>query len=105
MLHDVIICIMRLFCRDGSDGDCCRIVVLVRSKLTKVRHFQVPVSSWFDDVNDRELQELIPFLESISQAESVYGMLQAKFKGGVGVGGGGSNSLANSNGQDKSSSS
>ncbi len=46
------------------------------------------MSSWFDDMNDRELLDLIPFLENLSQADSVYGMLQAKFKGG------GGNSLA-----------
>ncbi len=56
----------------------------------------MPCSSWFDDMNDRELLELIPFLEDLSKADGVYSMLHAKFK--VGSGGPGSNSLA-SNGQ------
>ena len=38
------------------------------------------MSSWFDDMNDRELLDLIPFLEKLSQVESVYGLLAAKFK-------------------------
>ena len=31
-------------------------------------------------MNDRELLELIPFLETVSKADSVYGLLQSKFK-------------------------
>ena len=38
--------------------------------------FQVPVASWFDDMNDRELLDLIPFLENLSKVESVYTILQ-----------------------------
>jgi hypothetical protein len=37
---------------------------------------QVPVASWFDDMNDRELLDLIPFLEGLSKADSVYTVLQ-----------------------------
>jgi hypothetical protein len=37
---------------------------------------QVPVASWFDDMNDRELLDLIPFLENLSKVESVYSVLQ-----------------------------
>lgn len=36
----------------------------------------VPVASWFDDINDRELLDLIPFLENLSKVESVYTILQ-----------------------------
>lgn len=43
---------------------------------------QVPVASWFDDMNDRELLDLIPFLDGLSRADSVYGGLKAKFKHG-----------------------
>ncbi len=59
------------------------------------------MSSWFDDMNDRELLDLIPFLEGLAGAENVYGMLHARFKGG-GLGGAGSNSLT-SNGQQSGS--
>ncbi len=38
---------------------------------------QVPVASWFDDMNDRELLDLIPFLENLSKVDSVYGVLQS----------------------------
>ena len=42
----------------------------------KFSFFQVPVASWFDDMNDRELLDLIPFLENLSKVESVYSVLQ-----------------------------
>ncbi|KAL1123977.1 hypothetical protein AAG570_001747, partial [Ranatra chinensis] len=35
----------------------------------------VPVQSWFDDMTDTEMLDLIPFLEKLSKAESVYGEL------------------------------
>ena len=43
----------------------------------------MPVASWFDDMNDRELLDLIPFLENISKVDSVYRILNdATNKGG-----------------------
>lgn len=33
---------------------------------------QVPVVSWFDDVEDAELLHLLPVFEDLSQAEDVY---------------------------------
>jgi len=43
----------------------------------------VPVQSWFDDMNDRELLDLIPFLENLSKVDSVYRILNdATGKGG-----------------------
>ncbi|KAJ8320790.1 hypothetical protein KUTeg_002377 [Tegillarca granosa] len=36
----------------------------------------VPVQSWFDDMTDTELLDLIPFFESLSQVDSVYAFLQ-----------------------------
>lgn len=35
----------------------------------------MPVKSWFDDVNDSELLELIPFFEKLSKVDSVYSVL------------------------------
>lgn len=37
---------------------------------------QVPVQSWFDDMNDTELLDLLPFFEGLSKEEEVYGVLQ-----------------------------
>uniref|UniRef100_A0A1A8LFL3 protein-serine/threonine phosphatase n=1 Tax=Nothobranchius pienaari TaxID=704102 RepID=A0A1A8LFL3_9TELE len=36
----------------------------------------VPVQSWFDDINDTELLELLPFFEGLSKEDEVYGVLQ-----------------------------
>ncbi|TSO05368.1 CTD small phosphatase-like protein [Bagarius yarrelli] len=36
----------------------------------------VPVQSWFDDMTDTELLDLLPFFEGLSKEEDVYGVLQ-----------------------------
>ncbi|KAG7260248.1 hypothetical protein CRUP_037032 [Coryphaenoides rupestris] len=36
----------------------------------------VPVQSWFDDMNDTELLDLLPFFEGLSKEDEVYGVLQ-----------------------------
>ncbi|XP_051990889.1 CTD small phosphatase-like protein [Xyrauchen texanus] len=36
----------------------------------------VPVQSWFDDMNDTELLDLLPFFEGLSKEDDVYGVLQ-----------------------------
>lgn len=42
-------------------------------------HFsQVPILSWFDDPNDRELLDLLPFLESLSESDDIYSLLESK---------------------------
>ena len=38
---------------------------------------QVPVQSWFDDMTDTELLDLIPLFEGISKEEDVYSLLQS----------------------------
>ena len=38
--------------------------------------FQVPVVSWFDDLSDTELLDLIPFFESLATVDSVYTVLK-----------------------------
>ncbi|TNN61905.1 Carboxy-terminal domain RNA polymerase II polypeptide A small phosphatase 1 [Liparis tanakae] len=45
--------------------------VLFTASLSKV-----PVASWFDDMADTELLDLIPFFERLSNADDVYGALQ-----------------------------
>ncbi|MEQ2205503.1 hypothetical protein XENOCAPTIV_001019 [Xenoophorus captivus] len=37
---------------------------------------KVPVQSWFDDMNDTELLDLLPFFEGLSKEDEVYGVLQ-----------------------------
>ena len=37
---------------------------------------QVPVTSWFDDMADTELLELLPFFESIAAVDSIYTVLR-----------------------------
>ena len=41
-----------------------------------VRFLQVPVASWFDDMSDRELLDLIPFFEGLAQVDNVYTSLK-----------------------------
>lgn len=45
-------------------------------ELTWRRVSQVPVQSWFDDLNDTELLDLLPFFEGLSKEKEVYGVLQ-----------------------------
>lgn len=35
----------------------------------------MPVASWFDDMNDSELLDLIPFFEKLSKMDNVYTVL------------------------------
>lgn len=37
--------------------------------------FQVPVASWFDDMTDTEMLDLIPFFEKLSKVDNVYAVL------------------------------
>ena len=41
-------------------------------------NLQVPCSSWFDNMDDRELLDLIPLLEKLSKVDSVYAVLKNK---------------------------
>ena len=36
---------------------------------------QVPVTSWFDDPNDTELMDLIPFFEALDKVDNVLSVL------------------------------
>uniref|UniRef100_A0A5S6QDY0 protein-serine/threonine phosphatase n=1 Tax=Trichuris muris TaxID=70415 RepID=A0A5S6QDY0_TRIMR len=36
----------------------------------------VPVQSWFDDLNDTELLDLLPFLETLAKVDNVYSILR-----------------------------
>lgn len=37
---------------------------------------QVPVASWFDDMSDTELLDLIPFFERLSKVDNIYTVLK-----------------------------
>lgn len=39
----------------------------------------VPIESWFDDPNDRELLSLLPFLESLAGVQDVRPLIAQKF--------------------------
>ena len=38
--------------------------------------FQVPVASWFDNMSDTELHDLLPFFEQLSRVDDVYSVLR-----------------------------
>jgi len=40
----------------------------------------IPIESWFDDPNDRELLNLLPFLETMASADDVRPLIRNKFE-------------------------
>jgi len=54
-----------------------QIIIVDNSPASYIFHPEnaVPCSSWFDDMNDRELLDLIPFFENVSKVDSVYRIL------------------------------
>ncbi|XP_041698338.1 CTD small phosphatase-like protein isoform X2 [Coregonus clupeaformis] len=54
------------------------VIILDNSPASYIFHPEnaVPVQSWFDDMSDTELQDLLPFFEGLSREEEVYGVLQ-----------------------------
>lgn len=55
-----------------------QVIIVDNSPASYIFHPEnaVPVASWFEDMNDRELLEMIPFLEQLSQVDSVYRLLK-----------------------------
>ncbi|XP_071484528.1 carboxy-terminal domain RNA polymerase II polypeptide A small phosphatase 1-like isoform X2 [Diadema antillarum] len=55
-----------------------RIVIVDNSPASYIFHQDnaIPVSSWFDDMSDTELLDVLPLLERISQEEDVYKILK-----------------------------
>uniref|UniRef100_H9H7C3 protein-serine/threonine phosphatase n=1 Tax=Monodelphis domestica TaxID=13616 RepID=H9H7C3_MONDO len=55
-----------------------KVIIIDNSPASYVFHPEnaVPVQSWFDDMSDTELLDLIPFFEGLSQEEDVYSMLR-----------------------------
>ena len=54
-----------------------KIIIVDNSPASYIFHPEnaVPVVSWFDDMENKELLELIPFFEELSQAENIYSVL------------------------------
>ena len=54
------------------------IIIVDNSPASYIFHPEnaVPVVSWFDDMENKELLELIPFFEELSQAENIYTVLR-----------------------------
>lgn len=54
-----------------------KVIIVDNSPASYIFHPEnaVPVASWFDDMNDRELLDLLPFLENLSKVDSVYRLL------------------------------
>ncbi|CAG9803801.1 unnamed protein product [Chironomus riparius] len=57
-----------------------KIVIVDNSPASYIFHPEnaVPVKSWFDDISDTELLELIPLFEKLSKVDSVYTILSSK---------------------------
>ncbi|XP_026487505.1 carboxy-terminal domain RNA polymerase II polypeptide A small phosphatase 1 [Nymphalis io] len=55
-----------------------RVVIVDNSPASYIFHPDnaVPVASWFDDMTDSELLDLIPFFEKLSKVDSVYTVLR-----------------------------
>jgi len=58
-----------------------QVIIVDNSPASYIFHPEnaVPVASWFEDMNDRELLDLIPFLEQLSKVDSVYRLLKEAF--------------------------
>uniref|UniRef100_A0A8C6PJ02 Mitochondrial import inner membrane translocase subunit TIM50 n=1 Tax=Nothobranchius furzeri TaxID=105023 RepID=A0A8C6PJ02_NOTFU len=56
-----------------------KVIIIDNSPASYIFHPEnaVPVQSWFDDMTDTELLDLIPLLEGLSKEEDVYSPLQS----------------------------
>lgn len=55
-----------------------RVLILDNSPASYVFHPDnaVPVASWFDNMSDTELHDLLPFFEQLSRVDDVYSVLR-----------------------------
>ncbi|KAM9286916.1 LOW QUALITY PROTEIN: carboxy-terminal domain RNA polymerase II polypeptide A small phosphatase 1 [Morus bassanus] len=54
-----------------------RIIIVDNSPASYIFHHNaVPVASWFDNMADTELLDLLPFFERLSKVEDVYAVLK-----------------------------
>uniref|UniRef100_A0A8C5G2M6 Mitochondrial import inner membrane translocase subunit TIM50 n=1 Tax=Gouania willdenowi TaxID=441366 RepID=A0A8C5G2M6_GOUWI len=56
-----------------------KVIIVDNSPASYIFHPEnaVPVQSWFDDMTDKELLDLIPLFEGLSKEEDIYNMLQS----------------------------
>uniref|UniRef100_A0AAY4AV00 Mitochondrial import inner membrane translocase subunit TIM50 n=1 Tax=Denticeps clupeoides TaxID=299321 RepID=A0AAY4AV00_9TELE len=56
-----------------------KVIIVDNSPASYIFHPEnaVPVQSWFDDMTDTELLDLIPLFEGLSQEEDIYSVLQS----------------------------
>ncbi|XP_077521486.1 carboxy-terminal domain RNA polymerase II polypeptide A small phosphatase 1-like isoform X2 [Amblyomma americanum] len=68
-----------------------RVVIIDNSPASYMFHpgNAVPVGSWFDDMSDTELRDLMPFFDKLSRVEDVYTVLRNSNNAAGGGGGGG----------------
>merc|ERR1719433_1670360 len=73
-----------------------KIIIVDNSPASYIFHPDnaVPVASWFDDMNDRELLDLIPFFERVSKADNVYALLKSGVAGNANGNSGGGGVMA-----------
>ncbi|KAL1425456.1 hypothetical protein MTO96_003534 [Rhipicephalus appendiculatus] len=73
-----------------------RVVIIDNSPASYIFHPDnaVPVGSWFDDMSDTELRDLMPFFDKLSRVEDVYTVLRNSNNAAAGGGGGGGGSPA-----------
>lgn len=66
-----------------------QVIIVDNSPASYIFHPEnaIPCASWFDDMNDRELLDLIPLLEQLSQADAVYRLLKETFNSNKAEGG------------------
>jgi len=71
-----------------------QVIIVDNSPASYIFHPEnaIPCASWFDDMNDRELLDLIPLLEQLAQDTAVYRLLKETFNSNK------SSSLDNHNG-------
>uniref|UniRef100_A0AAQ4PZ87 protein-serine/threonine phosphatase n=1 Tax=Gasterosteus aculeatus aculeatus TaxID=481459 RepID=A0AAQ4PZ87_GASAC len=55
-----------------------KVIIIDNSPASYIFHPEnaVPVASWFDDMSDTELLDLIPFFERLSKVDDIYDVLQ-----------------------------
>jgi len=65
-----------------------QVIIVDNSPASYIFHPEnaIPCASWFDDMNDRELLDLIPLLEQLSQADAVYRLLKETYNSNKGDG-------------------
>jgi len=59
--------------------DLAKVIILDNSPASYIFHPEnaVPCTSWFDDMENKELLEFIPFFEKLSEAENIYSLLRS----------------------------